>query len=78
MLHLHLPVSRERALAIRDDIAREHGAWLFGRASHAALPESSVVELYVGDNLLTMNDETVRAVLSRFSAALAQYATITQ
>jgi threonine aldolase len=78
MLHLQLPVSRERALAIRDDIAREHGAWLFGRASHAALPESSVVELYVGDNLLTMDDETVRAALARFSAALAQYATITQ
>ncbi|WLI91044.1 beta-eliminating lyase-related protein [Massilia sp. R2A-15] len=76
LLHLHLPVSRERALAIRDEIAREHGVWLFGRASHAALPESSVVELYVGDNLLNMDDGAVRSALALFSAALARYATI--
>jgi threonine aldolase len=71
MLHLHLPVSRERALAIRNEIAERHGIWLFGRASHAALPDTSVVELYVGDNLLDMPDTTVREGLSRFSAALA-------
>ena len=72
MLHLHLPVSRERALAIRDDIAREHGVWLFGRASHAALPESSYVELYVGDNLLNMDDGAVREALGLLSAVLAR------
>lgn len=72
MLHLHLPVSRERALAIRDEIARKHGVWLFGRASHAALPESSVVELYVGDNLLNMDDGAVRGGLGLLSAALAR------
>jgi threonine aldolase len=72
MLHLHLPVSRERALAIRDEIAREHGVWLFGRASHAALPESSVVELYVGDNLVNMDDGAVRQALGLLSAALAR------
>jgi threonine aldolase len=71
MLHLHLPVSRERALAIRDQLAREHGTWLFGRASHAALPGTSMVELYVGDNLLNMPDDAVRQALARFSAALA-------
>ncbi len=71
MLHLHLPVSRERALAIRNQLAREHGTWLFGRASHAALPDTSVVELYVGDNLLNMPDQALRDALARFSAALA-------
>ena len=71
MLHLHLPVPRERALAIRDDLARQHGIWLFGRASHAALPATSVVELYVGDNLLNMPDQVLREALARLSAALA-------
>jgi threonine aldolase len=71
MLHLHLPVSRQRALAIRNQLAEQHGIWLFGRASHAALPAASVVELYVGDNLLDLPDQTVREALSRFSSALA-------
>jgi threonine aldolase len=71
MLHLHLPVSRERALSVRDDLARQHGIWLFGRAAHAALADTSAVELYVGDNLLNMPDDAVRDALARFSAALA-------
>ena len=70
MLHLHLPVDRERALAVRDALAREHGVWMFNRAVHGALPASSVVELYVGDNLLSMPDDTVREALRRFAAAL--------
>ena len=70
MLHLHLPASRERALAIRNQIAAEHGVWLFGRASHGALPDSSVVELYVGDNLASMPDERVREALDLLSGAL--------
>lgn len=64
MLHLHLPVSRERALAIRDRIAADHGIWLFGRASHAALPDTCMVEMYVGDNLAAMSDDTVRRALT--------------
>lgn len=72
MLHLHLPVPRERALAIRNQLAEQHGTWLFGRASHAALPDTSVVELYVGDNLLDMPDQSVRDALARFSAALGE------
>lgn len=70
MLHLHLPAGRERALAIRNQIAAEHGVWLFGRVSHGALPESSVVELYVGDNLAAMPDERVRAAFELLSGAL--------
>ena len=71
MLHLHLPVSRERALAIRNQLAEQHGIWLFGRAAHAALPATSVVELYVGDNLLDLPDQAVRDALAKFSALLA-------
>lgn len=71
MLHVHLPVDRERALAVRDALAREHGIWMFNRASHAALPGTSMFELYVGDNLVGMHDEQARRALARFAAALA-------
>ncbi|TFW11314.1 threonine aldolase [Massilia arenosa] len=70
MLHLHLPVSRERVLDIRDQLAREHGIWLFGRAQHAALPDTSYVEIYVGDNLLSADDAAVRRALDLFTTAL--------
>lgn len=70
MLHLHLPVGRERALVIRNQLAEEHKIWMFGRASHAALPDSSVVELYVGDNLATLDDDTVRDAFRRLDAAV--------
>ena len=70
MLHLHLPVSRERALAIRDELAERHGIWLFNRVSHGVLPDTSYFELYVGDNLLAASDERIRTALDRFAAAL--------
>ena len=71
MLHLHLPVSRERALEIRNRIAERHGVWLFNGASHAALDGRSSVELYVGDNLLNIPDDRLREILGIWSAALA-------
>jgi threonine aldolase len=71
MLHLHLPVSRDRALAIRNTLAAEHKIWLFTRASHAALPDTSYVELYVGDNLLHAPDDAVKHALALFANALA-------
>ena len=71
MLHIHLPVSQARALELRDAIAREHGVWLFGRANHAALPETSYVEIYVGDNLLEMEDGKIIEALKLWSEALA-------
>ena len=70
MLHLHLPVARDRALALRDELAREHGIWMFTRAAHAALPGTSYIELYVGDNLLNMPDAQVRHAFTLFTAAL--------
>jgi threonine aldolase len=70
MLHLHLPVSRETALAIREDIARSHGIWLFHRINHATLPDTSYTEWYVGDNLLATDDATVQEALRLFSNAL--------
>jgi len=70
MLHLHLPVSRERALAIRAELAQQHGIWMFNRVSHGVLPDTSYVELYVGDNLLDMPDDRLREALAIFAGAL--------
>jgi threonine aldolase len=71
MLHIHLPVSRERALAIRNRIAQEHKIWLFGRATQGALPDSSMFELYVGDNLAGMPDQRVRDAFALLAAHVA-------
>jgi threonine aldolase len=71
MLHLHIPVPPERALAIRRELAEEHGIWMFNRIAGAALPRTSAFELYVGDNLLDMPDDRVRQALDLFARALA-------
>jgi threonine aldolase len=71
MLHVHLPVSKERAIFIRDAIAREQGVWLFGRANHGALPDTSYVEIYVGENLLALDDAAVVRACALWQAASA-------
>ena len=71
MLHIHLPVSRERALAIRQDLAEQHGIWIFNRVNHGVLPGSSYFELYVGDNLLAASDARVREAVARLAGAVA-------
>lgn len=70
MLHLHLPVGLERALAIRRELAERHGVWMFNRIASAALPGTSAFELYVGDNLLRASDQQVRDGLALFAEAL--------
>ena len=71
MLHLHLPVGRERALEIRNRVADQHRIWLFGRAAHGALPDTSVIELYVGDNLASLPDARVREAFAILAAQVA-------
>jgi threonine aldolase len=70
MLHVHLPVGRERALEIRRQLAAEHGIWLFNRINHAALPDTSYFELYVGDNLLGTPDDKIRDALALLARSL--------
>lgn len=72
MLHLHLPVSPERALEIRRELAARHGIWIFNRIASGVLPSTSSFELYVGDNLLAMPDEQLRTALGLFSDALVR------
>jgi threonine aldolase len=71
LLHLHMPVSRERALAIRNAFAEKHGVWLFNRIGHAQLPGHSATEWYVGDNLLAISDQRLHDILTLWSAELA-------
>jgi threonine aldolase len=70
MLHVHLPVSRERALEIRRELARDHGIWPFNRVSHGMLPDTSFFEIYVGDNLLDAPDGRVREAVALLAAAV--------
>jgi hypothetical protein len=76
MLHIHLPVSRDRALEIRRKLAAEHSVWIFNRISHGALPDSSFFEVYVGDNLLETPDGRVREVLALLAAEVSDRAAI--
>jgi threonine aldolase len=71
MLHIHLPVSRERALEIRRVLASEHGIWIFNRINHGVLPDTSFFELYVGDNLLETPDERVREAVALLAAEVS-------
>jgi len=59
LFHLYLPVDAKRAIEIRNQIAQQHGIWLFNRAVNAALPDQSYFEWYVGDNLVNLSDEQV-------------------
>ncbi|WP_338761635.1 beta-eliminating lyase-related protein [Massilia sp. METH4] len=70
LFHLHIPVERERALEIRNDIAREHRIWLHNAVHHAQLDGSCYTEWYVGDNLLDLPDEAVHAALVAWNGAL--------
>jgi threonine aldolase len=70
MLHLHLPEGRERALAIRAELAERHGIWLFNRVSNGVLPETSYFELYVGDNLLGVPEARLKESLAIFADTL--------
>jgi threonine aldolase len=74
MLHIHLPVDRERALEIRRELARDHGVWPFHRVSHGMLPDTSFFEVYVGDNLLDTPDGRVREAVALLESAVAPQA----
>jgi threonine aldolase len=70
MLHVHLPVSRERALGIRRELAEQHGIWIFHRVNHGVLPDTCYFELYVGDNLLALPEDRVREAVALLARAV--------
>ncbi len=63
MLHLIVPMSHQQALNLRDSLAKEQGIWI-GNPQATAHPQQSLIEWYVGDQLLEMDDDTLARVLS--------------
>ena len=61
MMHLYFQAPAEALLDRRDAIAERDGVWLIGGAKPAEVPGWCVSELYVGDNLLALDDAEVVA-----------------
>ncbi len=59
LFHVHFPVPAAALTEARDAIARDHRAWLLPRVSSGRMPGWSSTEIYVGDNLLTLQDAVV-------------------
>lgn len=57
MLHIHLPISSEKATEIRNEIAEKHGVWIFGGGEDTELENSCKREWYIGENFLKLADE---------------------
>lgn len=70
MLHLHLPLGRDKAIEIRNQVAKEHGIWLFNNAVHTALPEHCMFEWYVGDQMLALSDASLKQALNLLTSRL--------
>jgi threonine aldolase len=59
LFHVHFPVPRTALTAARDAMAADRGAWLAQRIAESQVPGWSSTEIYVGDNLLALADETL-------------------
>ena len=68
LFHLHLPAPAAAVANARDHIAALEGAWLAQRIGQAQVPGWSTIELYVGDNLLALDDATVVPLYARLLA----------
>ncbi|CAG9295433.1 threonine aldolase family protein [Celerinatantimonas diazotrophica] len=62
MFHWYLPISYEKALVLRDNLAKTKGIWL-GHPQTAPQPEQCFIECYVGDRLLAMADHDLIDIL---------------
>ncbi|KJY82882.1 threonine aldolase [Vibrio galatheae] len=68
MLHLILPFSCDEAKELQQAFATEKGIW-FGNPQVTGHPNQSVVEWYVGDNLLNLSDEELRSFFTELTTA---------
>src|SRR6059036_27531 len=68
LFHLHLPARATAVAEARDRLAALEGAWLAQRIAEAQIPGWSTIELYVGDNLLALDDATVVPLYARLLA----------
>ena len=68
LFHLHLPARATAVAEARDRLAALEGVWLAQRIAEAQIPGWSTIELYVGDNLLALDDATVVPLYARLLA----------
>lgn len=68
MFHLYLQADPDALTHARDRLAESDGVWLAGRFAPAPLPRSSMVEVYVGENLAAQAPADVRALFVRVLA----------
>jgi threonine aldolase len=71
LFHLYFPAQADQVNQVRNRIAEQERVWLFGNARATALPGQSMVEFYVGENLLAVPDQRINELLHRFCAELA-------
>lgn len=72
MLHLHLPISCEDAVTIRDKIANKHGIYCFDTVQSTHLVNHCYFEWYVGDCLLNMSNDLLYKSLRLLSDEVSQ------
>ena len=65
MMHLHFDAPAEAVMQARDRIAAAAGCWLVGGVRPSEVPGWSSCELYVGDQLLAVDNATVVPLFER-------------
>ena len=70
MLHVLFDASVDALHAQRDAIASADGCWILQRAREFRVPGWSVAEIYVGDGLLSLDDEQVLPMFERLMSAV--------
>ena len=72
LLHVHFDAPAEAVMQARDALAEEAGAWLFDKVRPTDVPGWSLVEIYVGDRLLAVDDVQVETWFERLVELLAR------
>ncbi len=65
LFHLHIAGRPEALVAARDRIATDTGIWLASRFMASSTPGHALTEIYVGENLLAVDDTTVLPLFAR-------------
>lgn len=72
LLHLYFALDVTRMNALRNRIAEQERAWLFGNTRNTALPNQSMTELYVGENLCDLAPQRLQQLLQCLLNGMAQ------
>ncbi len=70
LFHLYIAAEPEQVNAARNHVAQSEKVWLFGNAQRTALPGQSMLEFYVGENLLALPDVRISELLQLFCQQL--------